>query len=212
MNRDLLLRLADWASGFSVWESPVPWWAWLGTLPLLLVVSWLAVRRTPTPLWLRVVAPALTAALMAGGFAAVDRADRDNTARVLGHFPVTFYLPRFPGTTFWQVGPSGDVVTLYYQAADPISFPTVHLIGAAGRTTCETANGPTVLGLDELRCAGDEFTSAKDGYHAVVLRRGDTVLVASDRDDGLSSEVLLTGLRTAAEVSAQQLADAAKRP
>ncbi|QLQ14991.1 MAG: hypothetical protein HZY73_03895 [Micropruina sp.] len=45
-----------------------------------------------------------------------------------------------------------------------------------------------------------------------MLRRGDTVLVASDRDDGLSSEVLLTGLRTAAEVSAQQLADAAKRP
>ncbi|QLQ14990.1 MAG: hypothetical protein HZY73_03890 [Micropruina sp.] len=33
VNRDLLLRLADWASGFSVWESPVPWWAWLGTLP-----------------------------------------------------------------------------------------------------------------------------------------------------------------------------------
>lgn len=111
-----------------------------------------------------------------------------------------------------MVGQSGDVVNLYYQAEKPSSFPTVYLVPAAGRTTCQVANAPIALGLDEQHCTGDEYASAKDGYHAVVLRRGDTVLVATDRDDGLSSDVLLAGLRTAPELSAQQLADAAKRP
>lgn len=67
LNRDLMKRLAEWGAGFTAWDPPVPWWAWLATLPVLLAVSWLAVRRTPTPLWLRIVAPAVTAALLLVG-------------------------------------------------------------------------------------------------------------------------------------------------
>lgn len=206
-------RAREWYLGFpNEFHFPaVGWWIWVPVMLACLVVSWLAVRQARTPWWLRITAPVLVAALIAATLLAAERAERAQRAAEIAAVPVTYYRPVLPRSKPTQAAAFSGNVHLYYQASEPTSFPGVTLIPAQGRNTCEVVAKATVLGLRDEACTGDEFVSTEDehttyGYHAAVLRRGDTVLIAYDRNDGITADELLTALRTAPVSTPAELA------
>lgn len=204
--------LNRWARGFGHADPATPWWAWLATMPILLLASWLAVRRAPTPSWLRVLAPVLIAALLVSATLSARQAKRNHNASRIAQIAVTYYLPELPNAELRQVWATDSRVQLSYLTSEPVRFTYVDLIEAAGLGTCAAVEPFSILGLDAAACADDEFDSVAGDYRAVVVRRADTVLVASTRTAEASADELYLALRQASAVSARELAGAARQP
>lgn len=204
--------LQQWRAGF-VFDThypAMPVWLWMLALTACLVASWLAVRRAPTPLLVRVLSPALVIAVSLGIVAAAGHAKRTLTAEQLRAVPVTPYLPEISGATLATVSASSDRVYLTYDEADGRTID-VRLVPANGRSTCEAARDG-YYGSDLSGCSGDEFVASEPSGEVALLRRGDTVLLASARLYGPKSATLLAALRSAPETDAAALAFAAKSP
>lgn len=169
-------------------------------------------RQARTPWLLRIAAPLAILALALGASVAADQARRNALAAKVEAVPVTLFQPSLPHSLLTHVGAYRSTVTLHYQGGNPTSFPQVVLVAAADRSTCDAIDGLTMPGLNHAACVGDSFDSEESGYHVVALRRGDTVLVAGDRDDGVRADELRTALKDAPPVDAAALIKAAQRP